>query len=200
MPVVSDPKPIFFKSPQEFYDWLEEHHESETEVYVGFHKTHTGKRAMSWSEAVDQGLCWGWIDTRSNSIDEDRYMQRFTPRKPGSNWSAVNVSKVAALTKAGRMHPAGLRAYEARSESRTGVYSFEQGQEPTLTRDQRRAFRAEPDAWAFFSSTPPSYRRAATWWVISAKQAATRDRRLAQLIEDSRAGRRIRQLTRPSDR
>ena len=193
-------EPIYFATPAEFRAWLEEHHETDTELIVGFYKKASGVPSITWPEAVDEALCFGWIDSVRRTVDEDRYTNRFTPRKRGSNWSAVNVRKVAALTKEGRMHPAGLRAYEARSESRTGVYSFEQGQEPTLTRDQRRAFRADPEAWAFFSSTPPSYRRAATWWVISAKQQATRDRRLAQLIEDSRAGRRIRQLTRPSDR
>ena len=122
---VSEPKPIFFKSPQEFYDWLEEHHETDSEVYVGFFKQHTGKRAMSWSEAVDQALCFGWIDTRTNSIDEDRYMQRFTPRRPGSNWSKINVEKVAKLTEAGLMRPAGLAAFEKRTDDKTGVYSYE---------------------------------------------------------------------------
>jgi uncharacterized protein YdeI (YjbR/CyaY-like superfamily) len=119
-------KPIYFSSPQEFYDWLEEHHESQTEVYVGFHKQHTGKRAMSWSDAVDQALCFGWIDGRVNTIDEDRYMQRFTPRRPNSNWSNVNVAKVKQLIEDGRMRPAGLAAFERRQESKTGVYSYEQ--------------------------------------------------------------------------
>ena len=122
---MSEPKPIFFESPQAFYDWLEEHHETETEVYVGFHKTHTGKRAMSWSESVDQALCFGWIDTRANRIDEDRYMQRFTPRRPNSNWSNINVAKVERLIEAGRMRPAGLAAFALRREEKTGVYSYE---------------------------------------------------------------------------
>jgi uncharacterized protein YdeI (YjbR/CyaY-like superfamily) len=123
---MSEPEPIFFSSPQEFYDWLEEHHESEAEVYVGYYKTHTGKRGMTWSEAVDQALCFGWIDTRSNSIDEDRYMQRFTPRRPNSNWSNVNVAKVERLIEDGRMRPAGLAAFKRRREERTGIYSYEQ--------------------------------------------------------------------------
>ena len=177
-------EPIYFSTPAEFRAWLEANHDSEPELIVGFHKKASGVPSMTWPEAVD----------------EDRYTNRFTPRKRGSTWSAVNVRKVAALTKEGRMRPAGLRAYEARSESKTGIYSFEQGKDPRLSRDQQRRFRAEPEAWAFFSSTPPSYRRAATWWVISAKQETTRDRRLAQLIEDSRAGRRIKQLTPPSKR
>jgi uncharacterized protein YdeI (YjbR/CyaY-like superfamily) len=107
-------EPIFFASPEEFYAWLEEHHETETEVYVGFYKTHTGKRAMSWSDAVDQALCFGWIDGRGNRVDDDRWMVRFTPRRPGSNWSQINVEKVARLQEAGRMRPAGLAAFERR--------------------------------------------------------------------------------------
>jgi uncharacterized protein YdeI (YjbR/CyaY-like superfamily) len=125
---MSEPKPIFFNSPEEFYAWLEEHHETESEVYVGFYKTHTGKRAMTWSESVDQALCFGWIDTRANSIDEDRYMQRFTPRRPNSNWSTINVAKVERLTKEGRMRPAGLAAFARRKEEKTGVYSYEKPQ------------------------------------------------------------------------
>jgi uncharacterized protein YdeI (YjbR/CyaY-like superfamily) len=193
-------EPIYFATAADFRGWLEAHHESETELLVGFYKKASGVPSITWPEAVDEALCFGWIDSVRRTVDEDRYANRFTPRKRGSTWSAVNVRKVAALTKAGRMRPAGLRAYEARSESKTGVYSFEQYQNPKFTRDQQRRFRAEPEAWAFFSSTPPSYRRAATWWVISAKQEVTRDRRLTQLIEDSRAGRRIKQLAQPSER
>jgi uncharacterized protein YdeI (YjbR/CyaY-like superfamily) len=192
---VSEPKPIFFKSPQEFYDWLEENHESETEVYVGFHKTHTGKRAMSWSEAVDQALCFGWIDTRTNSIDEDRYMQRFTPRKPGSNWSKINVEKVAKLKEAGLMRPAGLAAFDKRSDERTGVYSFER-ENATLPAEYEEQLRANPAAAEYFDARPPWYRRTATHWVTSAKREETRLRRLAQLIEDSAAGLDVKPLRR----
>jgi uncharacterized protein YdeI (YjbR/CyaY-like superfamily) len=188
-------KPIYFASAQEFYDWLEEHHESDTEVYVGFFKQHTGKRAMSWSEAVDQALCWGWIDTRSNSIDEDRYMQRFTPRKPGSNWSKINVEKVAKLTEAGLMRPAGLAAFEKRTDDRTGVYSFER-ENAELPPEYEAQLRANPAAAEYFDSRPPWYRRTSIHLIISAKREETRLRRLAQLIEDSAAGRDIKQLRR----
>ena len=191
---LSDPKPIFFKSPQEFYDWLEEHHETETEVYVGFHKTHTGKRAMSWSEAVDQALCFGWIDTRTNSIDEDRYMQRFTPRKPGSNWSKINVEKVANLTEAGLMRPAGLAAFEKRTDAKTGVYSFER--ESELSPEYEARLRANGAAAEYFDSRPPWYRRTAIHLVMSAKREETRLRRLNRLIEDSAAGRDLKELRR----
>ena len=186
--------PIYFGSPQEFYDWLDEHHERESEVYVGFHKQHTGKRAMSWSEAVDQALCFGWIDGRVNKIDDDRYMQRFTPRKPTSNWSKVNVEKMAKLKEAGLMRPAGLAAFERRRDDRTGVYSFER--EAELAPEFEARLRANRAAAEYFDSRPPWYRRTAIHLVMSAKRGDTRERRLAQLIEDSAAGRDIKQLQR----
>jgi uncharacterized protein YdeI (YjbR/CyaY-like superfamily) len=122
---MSEPKPIFFSSPQEFYDWLEEHHEAEAEVYVGFYKKAANQPSLTWSEAVDQALCFGWIDGRLNRIDDKRHMQRFTPRRPGSNWSRINVEKVAKLQEAGLMRPAGLAAFEKRDRDKVGVYSFE---------------------------------------------------------------------------
>ena len=189
-------KPIYFSSPQDFYDWLEANHETADEVYVGFFKQHTGKRAMSWSEAVDQALCFGWIDTRSNSIDEDRYMQRFTPRKPGSNWSRINVEKVAKLTEAGLMRPAGLAAFDKRTEDRTGVYSFER-EDAELPEEFEERLRANPAAADYFDSRPPWYRRTATHWIVSAKREETRLRRLAQLIEDSAKGLDVKPLRRP---
>ena len=192
---MSEPKPIFFSSPQDFYDWLEEHHETETEVYVGFHKQHTGKRAMTWSESVDQALCFGWIDGKVKTIDSDRYMQRFTPRKPGSNWSKINVEKVAKLTEAGRIRPAGLAAFEKRTDGKTGVYSFER-EDAQLPPEFEQRLRANSAAAEYFDSRPPWYRRTAIHLVMSAKRAETRERRLEQLIEDSAAGRDIKQLRR----
>jgi uncharacterized protein YdeI (YjbR/CyaY-like superfamily) len=188
------PEPIFFDSPQEFYDWLAEHHETESEVYVGFYKAHTGKRAMTWSESVDQALCFGWIDSRANRIDDDRSMQRFTPRKPGSNWSNINVEKVAKLREAGLMRPAGLAAFEQRSDERTGVYSFEN--ETELAPEYDAQLRSNKTASDYFESRPPWYRRTAIHLVMSAKREETRLRRLSELIEDSAAGRDIRQLRR----
>jgi uncharacterized protein YdeI (YjbR/CyaY-like superfamily) len=188
-------EPIFFSSPQEFYDWLEGHHETASELYVGFHKQHTGKRAMSWSEAVDQALCFGWIDSRANAIDEDRYMQRFTPRKPGSNWSKVNVEKAAMLEEAGLMRPAGIAAFEKRSEEKTGVYSFER-EDAELPPEYEEQLRANSAAADYFDRRPPWYRRTATHWVVSAKREETRLRRLGQLIEDSAAGLDIKPLRR----
>ena len=186
--------PIYFGSPQEFYDWLEENHQAADEVYVGFHKQHTGKRAMSWSEAVDQALCFGWIDGRVNKIDDDRYMQRFTPRKPSSNWSKVNVEKMARLIEDGRMRPAGLAAFEQRTDERTGVYSFER--DSKLSPEFEARLRANVAAAEYFESRPPWYRRTAVHLVMSAKREDTRERRLEQLIQDSAAGRDIKQLRR----
>jgi uncharacterized protein YdeI (YjbR/CyaY-like superfamily) len=191
----SKPKPTFFDSPEAFYDWLEEHHDTEDEVYVGFHKQHTGKRAMSWSEAVDQALCFGWIDSRADSIDEDRYMQRFTPRKPGSNWSKINVEKIAKLEEAGLMRPAGRAAFDRRTDDRTGVYSFE-GNDPELPPEFDERLRANRAAADYFDAKPPWYRRTAAHWVTSAKREETRERRLAQLIEDSAHGVDIKPLRR----
>jgi uncharacterized protein YdeI (YjbR/CyaY-like superfamily) len=193
---VSEPRPIYFDSPQAFYDWLEKHHDSATEVYVGFHKQHTGKRAMSWSDAVDQALCFGWIDGRVNKIDDDRYMQRFTPRKPSSNWSKVNVEKVARLIEERRMRPAGLAAFEKRKDDRTGVYSFER-ESWELPSEYDARLRADAAASEYFDGRPMSYRRPAIHWVLSAKREETRERRLAQLIEDSANGVDIKPLRRP---
>jgi uncharacterized protein YdeI (YjbR/CyaY-like superfamily) len=187
-------EPIYFSSPQEFYDWLEEHHATEDEVYVGFYKTHTGKRAMTWSESVDQALCFGWIDGRVNPIDEDRYMQRFTPRRPGSNWSKINVEKVARLQEAGLMRPAGLAAFEQRDQDKVGVYSFERDAE--LAPEYEARLRANQGAAEYFDSRPPWYRRTAIHLVMSAKKEETRLRRLARLIEDSAAGRDLKELRR----
>jgi uncharacterized protein YdeI (YjbR/CyaY-like superfamily) len=158
------------------------------------YKKHTGKRAMSWSEAVDQALCFGWIDGRANAIDEDSYMQRFTPRRPGSNWSKINIAKVAKLTEEGRMRPAGLRAFEARKEDRSGVYSFER--DATLPEEYEERIRANAAAWEYWEARPPGYRRTATHWVMSAKREETRERRLNQLIEDCAGGQHIKPLRR----
>ena len=191
---MSGPKPIFFESPQQFYDWLEEHHETETEVYVGYYKKAANQPTLTWSEAVDQALCFGWIDGRLNRIDERRHMQRFTPRRPGSNWSRINVEKVAKLKKAGLMRPAGLAAFDRRSDDRTGVYSFERETELSPEYDAR--LRGNRAAAEYFDSRPPWYRRTAIHLVMSAKREETRLRRLERLIEDSAAGRDIKELRR----
>ena len=193
-------EPIYFESPAAFRDWLEEHHERETELWVGMWKKATGKQGMSWSQAVDEALCFGWIDGIVKSVDGERHRQRFTPRKPTSNWSAINIAKVATLRAEGRMHPAGEAAFARRRADRSGVYSFEQCDEPRLEPEQQAQLEANGAAWAYFQSKPPSYRKTAIWWVISAKKPETRARRLATLIADSAAGRTIKPLTPPAKR
>jgi len=180
---------IFFDGPGPFREWLEANHASATEVFVGYFKKSTGKQTMSWSQAVDQALCFGWIDGVLRRIDDERHMQRFTPRRPGSNWSNVNIAKVAKLKEAGLMRPAGIAAFEARSEKRSGVYSFEQQQSAELPAEYERRLRADAAAWEYWQASAPSYRRTATHWVMSAKRRETRERRLAQLVESSAAGR-----------
>jgi uncharacterized protein YdeI (YjbR/CyaY-like superfamily) len=189
-------KPIYFASPAAWRAWLAQHHASKSEVLVGFHKRATGTSSLTWSESVDQALCFGWIDGVRRRVDGDRYTIRFTPRRAGSNWSKINVAKVAELVRAGHMMPAGHRAYAARDEAKTGVYSFERAKAATLSRGDAKRFRDRPAAWAFFSAQPPSYRRAAYHWVISAKREDTRMRRLDTLIAESVAGRWIKPLRR----
>jgi uncharacterized protein YdeI (YjbR/CyaY-like superfamily) len=189
-------RPTFFATPEAFRAWLEEHHEKKTELLVGFHKRATGKPSITWPESVDEALSFGWIDGVRRSLGEGAYTIRFTPRKPTSIWSAVNVGRVAKLIELGRMRPAGLRAFEARTPERTGVYSFERTAAAKLSASHEKALRANRRAAAFFDAQAPWWRRAATHWVISAKREETRDRRLAQLIEDSAAGRSIAPLRR----
>jgi uncharacterized protein YdeI (YjbR/CyaY-like superfamily) len=152
---------------------------------------------MTWTESVREALCFGWIDGVRRSLGEDSYTIRFTPRRTGSNWSSRNVRHVEELIREGRMTPAGLAAYEARKPERTGIYAFEQRDPARLDREQERHFRANGTAWAFFRAQPPSYRQTAIYWVVSAKRAETQERRLATLIEDSAAGRRLARLSLP---
>ena len=191
-------KPIFFESAAAFRDWLEAHHDRETELLVGFHKKATGKPSMTWSESVDQALCFGWIDGVRRSHGADAYTIRFTPRKPTSNWSNVNVAKVEALQQQGLMRPAGLAAFERRDPAKTGIYSFEVDDEG-LGPEFEAEFRGDPEAWAWFEQQAPGYRRTASHWVRRAKREETRRSRLQQLIADSRAGRKIKPLRRPGE-
>jgi uncharacterized protein YdeI (YjbR/CyaY-like superfamily) len=181
----------YFPSAEAFRDWLTKHHTTEREVLVGFHKRATGRPSLTWSESVDQALCFGWIDGVRRRVDDDRYTIRFTPRKPGSNWSRVNVEKVAALSAAGSMTPAGVAAFDARRDDRTGLYSFEQAREATLPKAWEREFRAAERAWQWFGTQAPSYRRAAVHWVTSAKKEETRRRRFETLVDDCAHGRKI---------
>ncbi len=180
----------FFPTPSAWRKWLAEHHSSEREVFVGLYKKASGRGGMSWSEAVDEALCFGWIDGVRRRVDEDSHSIRFTPRKPRSTWSAVNIAKAERLIAEGRMQPAGLSAFKARSEENSRIYSFEQG-EVELPAPALARLKANPQAWSYWSARPPGYRRLAAWWVISAKRAQTRERRLATLIEDCAAGRLI---------
>ncbi len=190
-------EPIFFESPSAWRDWLAEHHTSESEVLVGYWKKGTGRASMTWSESVDEALCFGWIDGVRRGLDDERYTIRFTPRKASSTWSAVNIAKVAQLMTAGRMAPAGIAAFEARKEARSGIYSYEQSEPAVLPEAYEQRLRDNAAAAEFFDRQPPSYRRAVIHWVVSAKQEATRVRRLEQLISESAAGRRIKQFVSP---
>ena len=165
---------------------------------VGFHKKASGKPSITWAEAVDQALCFGWIDGVRRSLGEESYTVRFTPRRARSIWSAVNVGRVAELTKLGLMTPRGVEAFEARRADRTGIYSHEQKQSVKFTRPQEKRFRANAKAWKFFQAQPPGYRRQATWWVVSAKREETRERRLDRLIADSAQGQAVEPLRRPA--
>lgn len=176
--------------------WLEKNHATHKEIYVGFYKKSTGKPSITWPEAVDQALCFGWIDSVRNSIDEDSYMNRFTPRATRSTWSAVNIARVGALEKQGLMTPAGLAAYERRSEERSRIYSYER-KNAKLDAPSEKLFRSNKKAWAFFEARPPSYRKAVAWWVTSAKREETRRRRLAALISASEDGELVGAFARP---
>jgi uncharacterized protein YdeI (YjbR/CyaY-like superfamily) len=188
-------KPKFFATPAEWREWLEKHHHKNTELLVGFHKKDSGKPSITWPESVDRALCFGWIDGVRRRIDDVSYGIRFTPRKPISTWSAVNIRRVEQLIAEGLMHAAGLSAFEARQEKRSRIYSFEQ-ERVEFGGEQEREFKANRKAWKFFQSRPLSYRRPATWWVVSAKREATRIKRLATLIETSERGETLPQYTR----
>ena len=183
----------FFATTSDLRDWFDANHATVDELWLGYHKKGSGRPSVTWTEAVDEALCVGWIDGVRQRIDDTNHAQRFTPRRTGSTWSAINVAKVATLTAHGRMRPAGIRAFEARTAANTGIYSYERPV-TALTDDELARFRAEPAAWTDWEARPASYRKAALHWVTSAKQAATRERRLAALIEDSKAGRVVKPL------
>lgn len=187
---------VFFKTPRAFRTWLERHHTEQRILHVGFRKRHTGKPSLTWPEAVDEALCFGWIDGVRHRIDAERYTIRFSPRRAGSTWSAVNLRRVRALIRAGRMSPHGLRIFQERDRKRTGRYSFEQRKTARLAPRRARLFRANRPAWQWFRTQAPWYRRTATFWVESAKLEPTRMRRLAALIAASAAARPVGPLDR----
>lgn len=185
---------IFFRTAVEFRRWLEKHHATATELWVGFYRKDAGRAGVTYAEALDQALCFGWIDGVRRKVDDESYTNRFTPRKPRSAWSLVNVRRVEALRKLGQMAAPGLAAFRSRDAKRTGIHSFE-NRPASLPAALAKVFRADPEAWAFFQAQPPGYRRTATWWVISAAKEETRLKRLATLIDDSKHGRRLAMLS-----
>ena len=186
--------PIFFETPADFRAWLAENHATADFLLVGFYKKGSGRPSITWPESVDEALCYGWIDGVRKGIDAESYTIRFTPRKPGSVWSSVNVSRVQALTELGRMQPTGLAAFQARKEDRSGIYSHEQG-DVELPEPYRGLLREDRAAWEFFEKQPASYRKAASWWVVSAKKEETRRKRLDKLVVHSARGERVPQFT-----
>jgi uncharacterized protein YdeI (YjbR/CyaY-like superfamily) len=189
-------EPVFFAMPDLFRIWLEEHHDTAEELLVGFYKTKSGQPSITWPESVDEALCFGWIDGRRKRIDDLSYTIRFTPRKPRSTWSAVNIKQATELAGLGRMHHAGLKAFAERTQDRSGIYSYEQEGALELDSALEQRFRANSRAWNFFQSQAAWYRKAAIWWVVSAKRDETRQKRFATLIEDSEHSRAVAQFTR----
>ncbi|MCF8239336.1 MAG: YdeI/OmpD-associated family protein [Saprospiraceae bacterium] len=196
----ADVATIFFDSPLAFRRWLEEHHQTEQVLWVGYYKKHTGTPSLTWPESVDQALCFGWIDGLRHTVDEKRYRIRFTPRKPTSNWSDVNVKRYGELLKEQQIHPAGKAAFAKKKREKSGVYSFEQDlKKLSLSPEYEAIIKKEKAAWAFFQKLPPSVRKPSIWWVVSAKQEATRERRLAELIRCSAEGKKIKMLRRKGE-
>lgn len=180
--------PKFFKRPAAFRKWFEAHHATAKELWVGFYKKGSGKLTITWPESVAQALCFGWIDGIRKSIDEDSYMIRFTPRKPTSIWSAVNINLANQLIKQELMQPAGLTAFEARKENRSGIYAYEQ-RSAELVEPYAGKLKSNRAAWEFFTTRPAWYRKQINWWIVSAKKEETKLKRLDKLIEASAAGR-----------
>lgn len=183
--------PVFFETPAAFRAWLRRNHGTASELWVGFHKKASGLPTITYQEALDEALCYGWIDGVRKSLNTTSFVQRWTPRKKRSYWSRVNIGKARALIAAGRMRKPGLAAFEARDRNRTDAYLFEQRDNPTFSPAQRAQFRKNPAAWKFFETLPPGYKRLSTWYVVSAKQPATQQKRLALLIACAARGERL---------
>ena len=183
--------PRFFPTPKHFRSWLAKYHDRADNLWVGYYRKDSGRRSITWPESVDEALCYGWIDGIRKKVDDVSYKVRFTPRRPKSIWSAVNISRVAVLTGEGRMQPPGVAAFARRDEQKSRRYSFENRATAKLSARHEREFRRDPLAWKFFKSQPPGYRRLAAWWVVSARRTETRRARLERLITVSRARRRI---------
>jgi len=183
-------KVTFFRSPSDLRKWFEKHHATVRELLVGYYKKSSGKPSITWPESVDEALCVGWIDGIRRSVDESRYTIRFTPRKPRSIWSAVNIRRARALDAEQRMQPAGLAAFAARRENRSGIYSYEQRQ-AELEEPYAGILRENRAAWAFFRAQPPGFRKQVIWWVVSARKEETRLKRLKKLVDESARGKRV---------
>ena len=187
--------PAFFKTPAAFRAWLKKNHRTASALWVGYYKKATGKPSVTWEETVDEALCYGWIDGIRRSLDDEAYVIRFTPRRPASVWSRRNIERVEALRAEGLMRQAGLEAYAHKGAHADSGYAVGDRKE-SLSREMIAEFKKHPEAWAFYMSQPPGYRKQTTAWVTSAKREQTRQRRLATLIQDSANGLRIRQLRR----
>jgi uncharacterized protein YdeI (YjbR/CyaY-like superfamily) len=187
---------IYFKNTDSLHGWFEQHHDKMQELWVGFFKKASGVESITWSESVDEALCFGWIDGIRKSVDADRYCIRFTPRRPGSNWSDVNLKKVTELIGTGRMQPVGLAVYENRKPERERVYSYENRHKATFSGDLESIFRQHGMAWSYFNAQAPSYQKATIRWVMSASQETTRLKRLQELITSSAAGEYIKAMQR----
>jgi uncharacterized protein YdeI (YjbR/CyaY-like superfamily) len=170
--------------------WLEENHATATELWVGFYKTNSGKSSITWPESVDQALCFGWIDGIRKRVDEISYQIRFTPRRRGSIWSAINIKRAEELARQKRMRPTGLKAFAERIENKSGVYSYEQ-RSTELLEPYATHLKKNKAAWNFFRMQPPSYRKMIGWWIVSAKKEETRMARLAKLIGESAKGKHL---------
>ena len=183
-------KPKFFRTPADFRTWLEKNHATATELWVGFYTKDSGKPSITWPDSVDQALCFGWIDGLRKRVDEISYQIRFTPRRRGSIWSAINIKRARELVRQKQMRPTGLRAFAARIENKSGIYSYEQ-RSSELSQPYAKLLKKNKAAWSFFEKQPPSYRKMIGWWIISAKKEETRMARLAKLISESAKGKRL---------
>lgn len=183
-------KPKFFKTQSDLRKWFVTHHAAAAEQWIGFYKKDSGKASINWPQSVDEALCFGWIDGIRKRIDDVSYMIRFTPRRPRSIWSAVNIKRANELSELGLMKPAGLEAFAAREKNRSGIYAYEQ-RSPELLDQYAKKLKQNAAAWKFFQSQPPGYRKLMNWWIVSAKREETRLKRLDRLIELSAAGKRV---------
>jgi uncharacterized protein YdeI (YjbR/CyaY-like superfamily) len=183
-------KPKFFRTPADFRTWLEKNHATATELWVGFYKKDSRKPSITWPESVDQALCFGWIDGIRKRVDEISYQIRFTPRRRGSIWSATNISRARELNRQKQMHPMGLKAFAARTENKSAIYSYEQ-RNSELQEPYAKLLKKNKAGWKFFQTQPPSYRKMIGWWILSAKKEETRMARLAKLISESAKGNRL---------